>query len=351
MIIEDINIEKKTLRLNVPFKITYEEVREVEMVYIKLTDKKGNYGLGSASPDPHVTGETIEKSYELLKKHLTTEFFSLPLSHWYRYHEKIQTAFAGHPSAQSAVEEAVLSLFTQAHNLSLAQLFGGYYDSRKTMITLGIMPLEKTLAEAQKYLGEGFTTIKLKCGLNTEDDIAKIHALRKTIPGSYNLVLDANQGYSLAEAKTLLESIHTLNIGFIEEPVSAENHDDIKKVKQMNLVPIIADESAVSFKDILRLLKDDFVDGVNIKLMKCGGPVNFMKSFSLARSLQKITMIGCNYESNISLTTGAHLALALPIDYIDLDSGRLDFADDYTTGGMSIKNGIITIEDPVRMSN
>ena len=55
-------------------------------------------------------------------------------------------------------------------------------------------------------------------------------------------------------------------------------------------------------------------------------------------------MIGCNYESTISMTTSVHLALALPIDFIDLDSGHLDFNDDPVKGGYTVHEGIIKLK-------
>ena len=117
----------------------------------------------------------------------------------------------------------------------------------------------------------------------------------------------------------------------------------MKMLHQQSPIPIIADESVVSFKDAFTLLTGDYVAGINIKLMKCGGLINFLKIFHLAKSLNKKIMIGCMYESNISLTTGASLALGLPIDYIDLDSGSLDFYDDPAKGGLEIKDGTLTI--------
>ena len=61
-------------------------------------------------------------------------------------------------------------------------------------------------------------------------------------------------------------------------------------------------------------------------------------------------MIGCMYESNLSITTGAHLALALPLDFADLDSGHLDFADDPVLGGAIVENGSIRIGSPLKMN-
>lgn len=83
--------------------------------------------------------------------------------------------------------------------------------------------------------------------------------------------------------------------------------------------------------------------------MKCGGPINASKIFHLAKYLKKIVAIGCMYESNISITTGVSLALALPFDYVDLDSGHLDFPDDPAIGGAKVHKGQISLHEPLRL--
>ncbi len=234
------------------------------------------------------------------------------------------------------------------YKISLGNFFGGYRDSCETMITIGIKNSEETTKEIKERLREGFKVIKIKCGNNLEEDMQKISMAGKIIPNNCQIALDANQGYSFCEAETLLKFLKNYKISFIEQPIKASDISGLKKLSKLNIAPIIADESVVTLEDAYNLLSNNYVDGVNVKLMKCGGPINFIKIFNLAKMLNKIIMIGCMYESNISITTGAHLALSLPIDYVDLDSGRLDFADDPAKGGATVKNGKISIAGKCR---
>ena len=181
-------------------------------------------------------------------------------------------------------------------------------------------------------------------------DVVRIKAAKQILPHQCQLILDANQGYTLSQAINFIKSISRFGISLIEQPVSAKDIIGLKKLTQLKSVPIIADESAVSLDDAKRLLSGNYVDGINIKLMKCGGPINFIEIFRLARSFKKIVIVGCMYESNISITTGASLALALPIDYVDLDSGHLDFSDDPVQGGASVKKGEIFIKDKLKLN-
>ncbi|MBA3047137.1 dipeptide epimerase [Patescibacteria group bacterium] len=349
--ISKIFINKETLHFRAPFKIAYEEVTETEIIIIQLIDSQGNIGLGSASPDTEVTGETLDKVSQILNEKLTNNFFANNFNSWYEYHKKIQHVFAGFPSAQAAIEEAYLNLWSQLHKIPLSCFFGGYRKSCNTMVTIGIQPLKQTLQEVKKRLSEDFQVIKLKCGLNIEDDLKKIQQVLKILPSNVKLALDANQGYSLSGAKKMVKELKETSIAFFEQPVKAKNWEELKILHQESPIPIIADESVITFEDAFTLLSQNYVSGVNIKLMKCGGPINFIKIFRLTKKLGKKIMIGCMYESNISITMGVNLALGLHIDYIDLDSGHLDFYDDPTQGGAEIKNGKVILGLPLKKIN
>lgn len=340
---KEVVIFKKILHFREKFKISYEEIEEVEIVFLKIIDKDGCYGLGSAAPDVEVTGETSDSILKILRNKLNSSFFTYPFSCWQKYHQKTQRDFAGFPSAQSTVEEAILNLYASHSKIRLENLFGSFRKEANLIITIGIKDKKQTIDEVKKRLRQGFKMIKLKCGLNLKEDIEKIRMIKELLSEGHCLSLDANQGYSLEQAKELMQTIYDSGIKFIEQPIKADDISGLKELTGLNLVPIIADESVVSLADAEHLLKGGYVDGVNIKLLKCGGPLNFLKIFRLAKEMKKIVMIGCMYESNISITTAAALALALPIDYVDLDSGHLDFIDDPSEGGARVHKGKISL--------
>jgi o-succinylbenzoate synthase len=348
--IKAIDIIRKTLHFHAPFEIAYEKVEEADVIIIKLKTDDGFVGLGNAAPDTEVTGETVEGVSNVLREKLIPDFFSDPFESWYRYHEKIMREFDGYPSAQAAVEEAILNIWSQKSGMPLSAFFGGYRKSCPIMITIGIKDKKETLDEAKKRLKEGFKIIKLKGGLDVEGDIARIKAVKRITPAGCSLILDANQGYSTKDAKKLIKDLKKGDLELIEQPTKAEDIDVLKELHKISPIPIFADESVVSMADAIRLIKDDCVSGVNIKLMKCGGPINFINIFNLAKAFGKSVVLGCMYETNISMTTGAHLALGLPVDYVDLDSGPLDFYDDPIKGGAKVDNGMIKIEGALEYS-
>lgn len=348
---KEVIIRKKVLQGNQSFRVAYEETSDAEIIFIKVVDKKGNYGLGAIACDTHVTGEKIRDVFKILNKRLTKDFFDLPFEHWYQYHQKIQKVFHDYLSAQFGVEDVILNLFSKQTGVPLCKLFGNYRDSVDLIFSVGIKDIKSTENQVKNKIKDGFQILKIKVGEDVDEDINKIKLIRKIIPAKCKITLDANRGYSFNEAKRLFKAINGLNISLIEEPLAKKDITRLKQLRAFAKMPIIADESTVTIRSAINMLLDNNWDGVNIKLINCGGPINFLKIFHLAKVLNKIIMIGCTSESNISMTAGANLALGLPIDYVDLDSGHLDFPNDPAIGGMLVKKGKITIGSPLKLGN
>jgi L-alanine-DL-glutamate epimerase-like enolase superfamily enzyme len=180
--------------------------------------------------------------------------------------------------------------------------------------------------------------------MDYQEDIKRIRAVNSILPEGVTMLLDANQGYSYDQGVEVLQETkdcHKLTI--FEQPFNAKAWDDLRRLRVGSRIPIIADESAVTVEDAVQLMEQNYIDGVNIKLMKCGGIINFLKIYKRAKELEKNIMIGCMYESNISITTGAALAFVLQLYAVDLDSGTLDFPDESIKGGAYVENGFIYI--------
>ncbi|MBI2990318.1 MAG: dipeptide epimerase [Candidatus Magasanikbacteria bacterium] len=345
----DIFAKKLRMHFKTTYKIAYETVDTADIVVLKLEDERGFYGLGSAAPDFEVTGESVDSVLKILQENITSDFFETSFDAWYWYHQEIEKACKGNPSAQSALEEAYLNLLCARMGITIKYLFGGYRKTCLIIMSIGLKNIDETVTEAKEKIEAGYRIIKLKCGHDVEEDIEKLTRVSSILPKGRVLSLDANQGYEFGDAEKIIKTAKNLGtVQFIEQPLSSDDWDAMKALRKWGL-PIYADESVVSEDSLMSLLSGDYVDGVVLKLMKCGGPVNFVSMFHIAKAFHKGVMIGCMYESNISVTTGAYLALALPIDFVDLDTGHLDFLDDPALGGVEIIGGRINNFSPLAL--
>jgi L-alanine-DL-glutamate epimerase-like enolase superfamily enzyme len=85
------------------------------------------------------------------------------------------------------------------------------------------------------------------------------------------------------------------------------------------------------------------VDGVNLKLMKCGGPTEALRLVATARAHGLQTMIGCMCESSVAISAGASMSALF--DHIDLDS-HFNISNDPATGAQMIAGAVMPPDSP-----
>ncbi len=227
-------------------------------------------------------------------------------------------------SALAMVDMALYDLMAKQAGVPLYQFLGGYRSRIPTSITITILPLTDTLRKAEQFVADGFGVIKLKGGIDVEEDIAKLRKLRKRYP-RLTLRFDANQGYDLEAARHFLQAAKPLRIDIFEQPFPIGAREDTTALMAADGPPIMADESLKTLQDAFHLTRHGLADMVNIKLQKVGGINRGMHINSVARAARKEVMVGCLDESELGIAAGLHFALSRPnIAYADLD-GHLDF--------------------------
>jgi L-alanine-DL-glutamate epimerase-like enolase superfamily enzyme len=158
--------------------------------------------------------------------------------------------------------------------------------------------------------------------------------------------IDANQGYTVQQTIDFYKRTLPLNIELIEQPLPAKAIKEMKEFPEEIKQKIAADESLISPKDALELVKPPRAAGIfNIKLMKCGGVSQGLKIAEIARLDGVELFWGCNDESAVSITAALHAAFSCEnTKYIDLD-GSLDLGRDVVEGGFILKDGIMSCSD------
>lgn len=201
--------------------------------------------------------------------------------------------------------------------------------------------------DAEDAIRRGYDCLKVKVGKEPEKDIARLSAIRQAVPAETKIRIDANQGWSPKEAVRILNGMQEkgLDIEFVEQPVKAYDFEGMKYVTERSYVPVLADESVFSPEDAVKIMQMGAADLVNIKLMKCGGLYNALKSVSAAEIYGVECMIGCMLEAKISVNAAVHLACAKKIiTKIDLD-GPVLCKEDPILGGAVFDEKTITVSD------
>lgn len=345
MRIKTITIWKEDLALTRPYTIAYETIRSVENLFVSLETEDGITGIGAASPSEEVTGENITDSENALARSLDTLLSGQDIRYSRSLLKKMQTALARTPAAMAAADIALHDLGAKTMGLPLADLLGRVHDALPTSITIGIMPVKETLEHAREYLANGFSILKVKTGLDVEEDIERILKLNEAFKQRIRMRVDANQGYGPGELKQFYEKTSGL-VEFIEQPMAAKNILEMKSLPAHIRRVSAADESLLGPQTAIDLLTHPRPFGIfNIKLMKCGGIAPGMEIATMAGHAGIDLMWGCMDESIVSIAGALHAALASrTTKYLDLD-GSLDLARDMVSGGFIMENGWLRTND------
>lgn len=329
------------MKLAEPYTIAYETITSTENVFIRILTDRGMIGYGCAAPDRNVTGETPETVLRSLQEVVYPLMKGSDPLRIVKLMEKLKVKLRPQPSVLAAVDMALHDILGKTANLPLWRILGGFRRGMKTSITIGILPMAETLERAKMFIGQGFKKLKLKGGINVDEDIEKIMKVREVVGKNIELRFDANQGYMAEQARRFVEETRAAGLELIEQPTPKGELDLLGWVTQKVHIPVMADESLMNLLDAFALAKRDLVDMVNVKLMKVGGITEALQISAVARSAGLEVMIGCMDEAALSIAAGLHFALSRPnVEYADLD-GHLDLMGDPSCGAVIIRDGTI----------
>ena len=322
-----------------PYTIAYEQIDSVENLFVLLEDDNGNVGIGAGSPAEDVTGESILTCEKALNEQLEPVLKGQDVLHHRALLQKLNKAMEDTPAALAAADIALHDLLATTIGVPLVDILGRVHDRLQTSITIGIKSIEDMLMEAREYQEQGFTILKIKTGLDVEEDIERVMQLKETFGAAMGIRVDANQGYTLSEYKRFFDATKDA-LEFVEQPLTALDLDGMRSLPKHMRMLSAADESLLSPKTALNCLFEPHPFGIfNIKLMKCGGIGPGLEIADMAWHAGIDLMWGCNDESIVSITGALHAAFASrATKFLDLD-GSLDLAKDLVTGGFILDNG------------
>jgi len=333
-----------------PFTISMGTSYSSTDVVVKLIDDEGNVGWGEASPSRRVTGEsedTILSAMNVLAPQLINED---PLN-VEEIERKLAGAILGNTSAKLALEMAVFDLKGKILGVRVRDLLGGYRDRVETDFTIGIMSPEEMASDALKYVEMGFRILKLKVGLGVEEDIARVKAVRDAVGKDIRIRIDANQGWTVKQAKKALSSMERYDVELAEQPVKWYDYEGMAELTRVSPIPIMADESVHSARDALLVAKMRAADYINIKLTKAGGLLEARRIAAISEAAGIPNMIGCMMEGGISITAAVHFATATRnLVTTDLDSD-ISLKEDFVEGGAKCEKGFRILPEGPGLGN
>ena len=320
--------ETLTLALRDPLRIARSEHGEgtsitTVIVELRHPDHPDLVGFGEGYPDRFYgeTPDTMAAVFPLLLGKLETVHFEPTGPGLGIAGSILQDAIRGHGAAKCALDIALHDLVGKILELPVHVVRGLPADQPPTDFTIGID--EPSVVAERARRAADFPALKIKCG--GPADLATLRAVREVFTGP--LRIDANTGWSRADAEALLPELIDLGVELIEQPFPARAYRDLAWLQERSPLPIVADESCVFPEDLEAL--EGVVGGVNIKLAKCGGIGAAAAMLRRAHELGMRTFLGCMEETSVAIAASA--VVGSLADWIDLD-GNLLLADDPFSG-------------------
>ncbi len=285
---------------------------------------KGREGLGESSPSERY-GESVES--------ILAYFAAHPLCAEDPYALEATLADLP-PAARCGLDAAMHDAIGKDLDRPLWRLLGLDHERTPvTSFTVGIDEPERMLAKLDAIADH--PVVKVKLGF--PGDVEVLEAMRDRYTGT--LRVDANEGWTPEETVAKLGRLERCGVEFCEQPIPAGSPEKLRWIRERSRVPLVTDEDSTDARDLPRLA--GCVDGINVKLVKCGGIRAALAMIHTARALGLKVMLGCMVESAILTTAAAHLS---PLaDWADLDGPFLTARDPFA--GLTYDRGKIVLPE------
>ncbi|WP_203363855.1 dipeptide epimerase [Bacillus sp. REN10] len=314
MKIKKVDVFAARLPLKEPFIISYLRLDDMPTIFTRVETESGLVGWGEAVPDPIVTGETWESTYQIIQNELAPLLIGENPFSIDRIHKKFNGAVSEVPSAKAALDIALYDLMGKITGQPVYQLIGGQaHEELQVPKVISIKAPEVMATDARNYVIAGCRNIKIKVGTNAADDIKRIQAVREAIGADIQLRVDANQGWSRIDALKVIRETAACNVDWYEQPVKAYDLKSMKEIRSVSHASIMIDEGVHNIHDLVDVIEMRAADMLNIKLMKSGGIYPALALANLAEAADMPCQIGSMVESAIGTMAGAHLAMAKTI--------------------------------------
>jgi L-alanine-DL-glutamate epimerase-like enolase superfamily enzyme len=288
-------------------------------------------GLGEAAPS-RFYGETADTVVEVLE---SVRRVVEDCAHEVELMADLTSrGLKGNPSARAALEIAAHDMMGKRYGIPLYRHFE--LDPAALPLTTMSIGLDDPDVMLEKAIeARDFPILKVK--LDADIDLSIVSRIKEATGAS--VTVDANCAWTRSEAVEKATELASIGVEFLEQPVAADDVEGLAYVRERTDVPVFADESCPTSEQLP--LVAPAVDGVVIKLMKCGGLVEAVRMARKARELGLKTMIGCMMESSLAITAAAHISPLM--DYADLDSGLMMTNDPFT--GVRIDKGKMSLPE------
>lgn len=280
-----------------------------DYLLVRVVADDGTEGYGEVSATAIWSGEDGATASHVVRDILTPLLVGQPLVPPV-LERLMDRAVAANPFTKAGVSMALWDAQARALGVPLAVLLGGPLREEvpiKCSLSGDGADLDTAYRAAT---AAGFRSFKVKVGLGLNGDVARVARARE-LAGDAFLGVDANGGWSRADALRAVAALAPYRPAFVEQPVAPDDLDGLRAVRALGAT-VVADESVFGMADLVRVIRADAADVVSVYVGKAGGPARAVEQARVAAAFGVETLIGSNGEFGLGAAAQVHVACAVP---------------------------------------
>jgi len=294
------------------FTTTYgEEPSTRHHVIVKITSDGGITGVGEGCPLPFTEDDDPVQIRKEIDDQLTPFLLGKDPFNQEVFRDLTEKFPNVGGTARTGVDLALYDLAAKIRGVPVYQILGGLCRKHvEIAAVLGIGTPQTIAEEAVSQISSGMKSVKIKVGVDLEQDIETLTCVREAVGESARIRADANTGYSIKQALSFIKVCEDLNLEYLEQPLPADDYEGFNQLRKSTTVPIMADESVYTFEDAQTLMEHEAVDMLGLKLIKHGGIFQTKRIADLAEENNIECVIISPWETQIGVSAAVHLVLS-----------------------------------------
>lgn len=326
-------------------------INHLDGVYVKLDTCEGASGIGEVRGNcSYFTGDTTGAVIATIVRTIAPAMLGKDPCNLNVLHDAIEGCVVGNKGAKAACDAAAYDLAAKIAGVPVYVLLGGKrHDVVMSEENIPFMPVSAAEKMAEGYLAGGCEFIKMRVGsASFADDLARVSAVWQVIwrHGLADRVVfscDANQAWNTGDAIRYINRLAEHGITIVEQPTRFDSIYRMLELKKRIPVKLFGDEWAATVEDVTRLIELGAVDGIHIKLIKCGGIQNALRIIHLAEAHGIEYMIGGMDEGMLAVAAAVQLAAVSRTNLFEMH-GHMRIGKD-PTSGLNARGSVVAIPD------
>jgi L-alanine-DL-glutamate epimerase-like enolase superfamily enzyme len=345
MKISSIDVIPLRVPLHTEFAINRANFTSFEKVILRLRTESGIVGYGEATVDPGIWAQTLEGMVTLIERTLVPPLLGKPLNP--RVLHQIMEAAVLFPSvtnpATAAVDMAMYDALGKGLGVPVSTLLGGARRDRIPVVfsSIDVYNPADTAKAALEAVERGFPHLKIKGGVDPDEDILRMAAVKEAIGETTWIRLDVNEGYPTAEvAIRVLKAMENSGVRLVEDPIPRSDIYGLTKVVRESAIPVVVQQGLYGPLQAMTMVRYEAANVLNITVQPVGGLHPAAEILAVAESAGIPVFVGAAADLGIGTAASAHLASIIRhLNYPSDCRFQLRFVEDILTTPMRIENG------------